>query len=779
MSNVWTEHRNPEGRTYWYNNESKQSVWEKPDALKTPFERALAKTTWKEYVANGRKYWYNTESKQSKWDMPDDLTKLLVQVEKEHPGQAHVVPKQTIAVTGSFGTSGGSQSAASTVGTTSTTFTPAQVQLSNGALLGSGAGSGFVPAMRPSISLPISTTSILPSRPNLPPDPVIPQGGFATSEEAEKAFMHLLRKAGVDASWTWDQTMRAVITDPLYKSLKSLAEKKTTWQKYVEDLKAKEAEEREARLQRLRPVFKSMLSSNNNVHYYTTFRNADKMFAGNPTWSQIKVETERRLLYDEYVGALMEKQTAATREMRNRNISKVVALLKELDMNVTTRWRNAQTQIMTSKQWAIDAELRQLAPLDMLLAFEDYSRVLERDYEEVHRKSQIERTRQERKAREGFRELLDELRRDGRIKAKSKWKAIYPLLAEEARYLALLGNPGSTPLELFWDVVDELSVLLESLVNPVEQALATRAFNFDHNTSPEEFHEAISTTPSVANLKESDENAIYEHLRERALRRHADEKRRAERKVRHMQDDLRYALKKMDPPLDLDCTYEDALPLIRDLEEYKSLDDEDARRAAFMKFVKRQKEKLREASEDGGSATSRRRKDSHTNGRTRRDYDNEQDRDRDRPARSSMHDDRHGSRREPREQEKEKRSEKDRDRDKDRDRERARDRDHTDYEKTQRSSKSRDERRLSRRSAHDDEGERDRNWDESYRGTSSAKRDRESHAQREGRDRRDWSHEREHGDLSEERAHKRPRIQDSPSVPQSTARAETPEEGEI
>lgn len=43
--------------------------------------------------------------------------------------------------------------------------------------------------------------------------------------------MHLLRKAGVDADWTWDQTMRTIITDPLYKALNSLAEKKATWQK--------------------------------------------------------------------------------------------------------------------------------------------------------------------------------------------------------------------------------------------------------------------------------------------------------------------------------------------------------------------------------------------------------------------------------------------------------------------------------------------------------------------------------------------------------------------
>lgn len=79
--------------------------------------------------------------------------------------------------------------------------------------------------------LPFTPTSILPARPNLPDDPVIPHNGFATVEEGEKAFVHLLRKAGVDANWTWDQTMRAIITDPLYKALNNLAEKKAAWQK--------------------------------------------------------------------------------------------------------------------------------------------------------------------------------------------------------------------------------------------------------------------------------------------------------------------------------------------------------------------------------------------------------------------------------------------------------------------------------------------------------------------------------------------------------------------
>ncbi len=35
----------------------------------------------------------------------------------------------------------------------------------------------------------------------------------------------------MDETWTWDVTMRKIITDPLYKALNTLAEKKNAWAK--------------------------------------------------------------------------------------------------------------------------------------------------------------------------------------------------------------------------------------------------------------------------------------------------------------------------------------------------------------------------------------------------------------------------------------------------------------------------------------------------------------------------------------------------------------------
>ena len=638
MNALWTEHRNPEGRTYWFNTNSKESVWEKPDDLKTPFERALTQTKWKEYFSGGRKYYYNTDSKESKWDMPDELLLLLEKVEKDMP------PNQPPA----------------------SALTPAKMHPVPDALSQPTPQSGALVVAGTNLpSTPTPTN--LPARPNLPEDPLIPHNGFATIEEGEKAFTHLLRKAGVDANWTWDQTMRAIITDPLYKALNTLAEKKATWQKYTEGLKAKEQEEKDARLAKLRPALRNLLKGNPNVFHYSTFATADKLFAQHPTWQQGKLEAERRLIFEEYVSELKQREVQETRASRTKAISQVVSLFKELQVDVLTRWRQAHKMLLDSEAWQQDPDLQKLPTLDVLLAFEDYSRVREREFDDQMRRAQVEKTRKERKAREGFKELLQGLVESGEIRARSKWKDVYPLFKTDARYLSILGNPGSNPLELFWDAVDALDQKLDGKVAVVEKVLSKKSGDVPVNDTKDAegdstmngVHASFEVTPTTTEeefkatatklgaddeefklLTEGDLSIIFQGMREAAAKKQADEKRRAERKLRHQQDDLRYALKKLPEPLDANVSYEEAIPLIEHLPEYKAIEDEESRRAAFLKFMKRMKERLKEttASEDGASTSSRRRKEpSHHDDRDRDRDRRDKERDRDHDRRSSRH----------------------------------------------------------------------------------------------------------------------------------------------
>eukprot|EP00928_Gymnodinium_smaydae_P087812 TRINITY_DN72008_c0_g1_i1.p1 TRINITY_DN72008_c0_g1~~TRINITY_DN72008_c0_g1_i1.p1 ORF type:complete len:580 (-),score=182.43 TRINITY_DN72008_c0_g1_i1:174-1913(-) len=75
-ASAWTEHQHSDGRRYYYNRVTKQSSWDKPDALKSQEEKANT-TSWKEYkTADGRDYFYNPITKQSVWEMPAELKRL-------------------------------------------------------------------------------------------------------------------------------------------------------------------------------------------------------------------------------------------------------------------------------------------------------------------------------------------------------------------------------------------------------------------------------------------------------------------------------------------------------------------------------------------------------------------------------------------------------------------------------------------------------------------------------------------------------------------------------
>lgn len=81
--------------------------------------------------------------------------------------------------------------------------------------------------------------------------------------------------------------------------------------------------------------------------------------------------------------------------------------------------------------------------------------------------------------------------REKKIRARTKWKEIYPLFSSESAYLDMLGKPGSTPLELFWDVVDDLDQQLDSRIAIVERAFKNKDFNVTIDTPKDGFLQVL------------------------------------------------------------------------------------------------------------------------------------------------------------------------------------------------------------------------------------------------------------------------------------------------
>ncbi len=294
---------------------------------------------------------------------------------------------------------------------------------------------------------------------------------YSTFEEAEAAFLKLLRRNNVDPDWTWEQTMRAIIKDPQYRALKDPKDRKAAFEKYAVEVRAQEKDRAKERLEKLRKDFAIMLKSHPEIKHYTRWKTARPIIEAETIFRSAKDDDERRQLFEDYILDL--KNANSTREVTTRKAAMhdLVDILKGLDLEPYTRWSEAQGIIQSNQRFQGDEKFKSLTKSDMLTAFENHIKTLEKTFNDARQLQKNLKTRRERQNRDRFLSLLRELKASNKIKAGSKWSQIYPLIAEDERYQAMLGQSGSTALDLFWDMVEEEERALRSTRNDVLDVL--------------------------------------------------------------------------------------------------------------------------------------------------------------------------------------------------------------------------------------------------------------------------------------------------------------------
>ena len=121
-----------------------------------------------------------------------------------------------------------------------------------------------------------------------------------------------------------------------------------------------------------------------------------------------------------------------------------------------------------------EKHFKTLSRIDILKAFENHIKSLERNYNETRQKRKAVKAREERKNRDMFIALLKDLKAGGKIKPGTKWKDIHDLIEDDSRYVAMLGQAGSTPLDLFWDFIEDEERMLRSKRNDALDVIEVR-----------------------------------------------------------------------------------------------------------------------------------------------------------------------------------------------------------------------------------------------------------------------------------------------------------------
>ncbi|KAJ1726617.1 U1 snRNP protein, partial [Coemansia biformis] len=610
-------HTSADGRVYYYNKSTRATTWEKPDELKTPQER---QTVWKEYLKDGRPYWYNPETKKSTWTRPEEIAAPATAPTAPSGGDAPRVepdsdrPQAALNTRVDSGASDAHQppplegQRAAKQSVSAERLDTMQAHAERGGSRGARA--------RPSI----------PSV-DAPEGQKAPRREFRTAEEAEAAFVEMLRRHKVGGDWSWEQALRAVVNDPDYRSLKTLPERKDAFHRYIVVTREIEQEQRQREQRQQREAFFALLDTL-PVSEYTRLCKIEHLAADHEALRAIPAGSERARMFDAYMDEHLKELDDARRQVRRQRMREVAEFLGDLPMSA--KWDDSKARLLDrfgdqlmpilrvdesrrvpmdttyyfvrDMDSAVDPEAG-LSMLDLMDAFEHAIADAEKRESEQRQANKAAAFRRERLNRDAFRKLLDE--HSAQFTPSSTWSELYPQIKLDPRYTAMLGQPGSTPLELFWDCIEQLSDDYYRHRKKLEAAMHDHDFHMQPDTPLGDMRDFAA---KHCDIPESYLEYIHEQLAIKARRRKEEEEERAQRHRRRLVDDLKYALYDLEPSLKPDSEWEMERPRIAALPEFKSVGDESLCRAAFDAVIERQKERaVQRASRQRSGSDARKR----------------------------------------------------------------------------------------------------------------------------------------------------------------------------
>uniref|UniRef100_A0A8C7HQV7 Pre-mRNA-processing factor 40 homolog A n=1 Tax=Oncorhynchus kisutch TaxID=8019 RepID=A0A8C7HQV7_ONCKI len=526
QKSVWTEHKSLDEKTYYYNTETKQSSWEKPDDLKSPAEQMLSKCQWKEYKSdNGKAYYYNSHTKESRWTKPKELEDL-----EGEPG------------------------------------------INDPFLLYC---SGLSPYPQ-SIS-----ENVKPERPEL----VKKTYKWNTKEEAKQAFKELLKEKGVSSNASWEQAMKMIINDPRYSALPKLSEKKQAFNAYKVQTEKEEKEETRIKYKESKETYQRFLENHEKMTSTTRYKKAEQMFAELDVWSTVP-ERDRLEIYEDVLFYLAKKEKEQAKQLRKRNWEALKNILDNM-ANVTyrTTWSEAQQYLLDNPTFAEDEELQNMDKEDALICFEEHIRALEKEEDDEKQKTLLRERRRQRKNRESFQKFLDELHDNGQLHSMSAWMEMYPTVSSDIRFANMLGQPGSTPLDLFKFYVEDLKARYHDEKRIIKDILKDKNFLVEVNTSFEDFGTVISSDKRATTLDAGNIKLAFNSLLEKAEAREREREKEEARKMKRKEATFKSMLKQATPALEPEATWEEVRERFLKESAFEDVTLESERKRIFKDFM--------------------------------------------------------------------------------------------------------------------------------------------------------------------------------------------------
>ncbi|CAG09312.1 unnamed protein product, partial [Tetraodon nigroviridis] len=585
---LWTEHKSMDGKTYYYNTETKQSTWEKPDDLKSPAEQMLSKCPWKEYKSDtGKPYYYNSQTKESRWTKPKELEDLEALIKAEENGTtetaapaataAPVVQAESTATVTAVMEAETTAAVSEEVVSQATVPVTAEVKTADAPV-----AAAESPA---ATEAPASVETPKEERPELQKKIY----KWNTKEEAKQAFKELLKEKGVSSNSSWEQAMKLIINDPRYSALPKLSEKKQAFNAYKVQTEKEEKEEARIKYKESKETFQRFLENHEKMTSTTRYKKAEQMFAELEVWSCVP-ERDRLEIYEDVLFYLAKKEKEQAKQLRKRNWEALKNILDNM-ANVTyrTTWSEAQQYLLDNPTFAEDEELQNMDKEDALICFEEHIRALEKEEEEEKQKTLLRERRRQRKNREGFQKFLDELHDHGQLHSMSSWMEMYPSLSSDIRFANMLGQPVVQAVCMYLSLLlisADVAVFHVFLLTLFPSAvMQDKSFPVEINTNFEDFGSVISSDKRATTLDAGNIKLAFNSLLEKAEAREREREKEEARKMKRKEAAFKNMLKQATPPLEPETAWESVRDRFLKESAFEDITLEAERKRIFKDFM--------------------------------------------------------------------------------------------------------------------------------------------------------------------------------------------------
>lgn len=545
----WTEYRHTDGRIYYHNRVTKQSSWSKPDALKTPQERAASAQqqptpgNWKEFMTpEGKPYYYNTATKKTQWVKPEGEE---VPRGDSKPTSSGVDPAALVAA----------------------------VQQKK--------ESDLDKAMK-------ATLAELPSIPH----PSNKKEEVQVNDEAElkkrqsERFRDLLRdkynEGKITTSCNWDQSVKWIQNDPRFRILNKVSEKKQLFNAWKVQRQKEERDEKRLAIKKAKEDLEKFLQEHPKMKESLKYQKAGEMFGKEAVWTDVNDE-DRKEIFKDCIGFVARRDKERKEESRNRNLSAFSHILQSMEhITYKTTWAQAQRLLIENPQFAEETDLQLMDKEDALTVFEDHIKQSEKEHEEEKEQEEKRLRRQNRKVREDYRLLLEDLHKRGEITSMSLWSSLFPIISTDSRFEHMLLQPGSSPLDLFKFFVEDLKEQYIEDRRLIKEVLTAKECLITAATEYKEFSEWVLSHPNGEKVDHGNMKLCYNSMIEKAESKAKDEEKESLRKKRRLESEFRNLLKAHN--IDEESEWSVIKLKIEKEKAYLAMDNDEERESAFIHY---------------------------------------------------------------------------------------------------------------------------------------------------------------------------------------------------